>query len=127
MITRCDFKLIPHNAVRFDNWVVSHNLNSGNYVKSDGTVDLSREKGIVRTSRGIVSKKICNGFVGKIPQYVTFTCSYCHLKGKLNLLGKMFGLCSGLLEDKMDRNLIVKDTWESFESMLDSNFRLDAL
>ena len=58
-------------------------------------------------TRGILSIKILNGSVRKIPQYVTFTCSYCPIKGKLIDVGEMFGLQIGLFEGKMDLNFFL--------------------
>ena len=82
LVTRCDISLIAHNAVRFDNWLVLQKLIPSFYVESDGVIDPFREKKIVKTSRGKICKKNINEFVGKIPQYVTFTCSNRHQRGK---------------------------------------------
>ena len=91
VITRYDFKLFAHNAVRFDNWVVLQKLNPSYDVKADGSIDPYRQKRIYETSRCILSIKIFIAYVGKIPQYVTLTCSDCQLKGKPIAIGKMFG------------------------------------
>ena len=60
----------------------------------------------MKTSRRSSSIKIFDGFVGKVPKYVTFTSRYCNLKGKLIDVGKISELQDGLLKDKMD-------TWNS--------------
>ena len=95
-------------------------------VKPDGTIDPFGEKKIVKTSRGLLSIKIFDGYVGKVPQYVTFTCSY-YFKGKFIDVGKMLGLENSILKDSMDHSLIKIDTWESHESMCDPCLRLDGL
>ena len=92
VITKHDFKLIAYNAVSLDYWVVLQKLNPSFGVRAGGTIDPYREKRIVGTSRGTLTLQICNGYVGIIPQKVTFTCSYCQLKGKPIDVGKMFGL-----------------------------------
>ena len=73
MIATYDIKLIAHHAVGFDNWVVLQKLNPSYYVKADGTIDPYREKRTFNTSRRILGRKIFNGYLGKIPQYVTLT------------------------------------------------------
>ena len=78
-------------------------------------------------SRGILSIKIINGLVGKNPQYVTITCSYCHIKGKLIDVGKRLGLQDGLLTDCMDDILITKGTWKSLKNLWDPCLRTDVL
>ena len=65
--------------------------------------------------RGLLGIKIFNGYVGKYPQYVTFICSYCHVKRKLIDTGKLFALENVLLKDSIDHSLFKKDTWESNE------------
>ena len=72
VIARYDNKLIAQNAVRFDNWVVLQKLNPSSNVKADGSIDPFGEKRIVKNSRGILSIKVFNGYVGKFHQYVTF-------------------------------------------------------
>ena len=55
-------------------------------------MDLFREKkNIVKTSRGLLSKKSLNRYVEKTSQHLTFACSYCHSIGKPIDVGKMFG------------------------------------
>ena len=81
-----DKKQFAHNAVRFDNRVVLQNLNPCYHVNSEGTRDLFKGKKIVKTARGTLSVKISKGYVGKITHFVTFTCGYCLLKGKILLL-----------------------------------------
>ena len=44
--TRCDFKLIAHNAVRFDKWVALQKSNPCFYVISGGSIDPFRERRI---------------------------------------------------------------------------------
>ena len=81
----------------------------------------------MKRSRRLLSLKTFNGLVGKNPQYVTFTCSYCHIKGKLIDVGKRLGLQDGLLTDCMDYNLITKGTWKSLGNMWDPYLRTDVL
>ena len=56
----------------------------------------------------MISIKISDGYVKKVLLYVTFTGSYCYLKGKLIDFGNMFGLQDSLLEDKMGNSLFTK-------------------
>ena len=65
---------MAHIAVRMDIWAVLQKVKPSYCVKADGTIDLFREQKIVKTSSGIMSIKIFIGYVGRIPQNVTFTC-----------------------------------------------------
>ena len=96
--------------MRFNNWVVLQNLNRSQYVESDGTIDTFGEKEIVKTFRSILSIENSNGYVGEVPQNVTVTCSYCHLKRNFFDVVKLFGLQDGVLKNKMDHILIYNDT-----------------
>ena len=91
VITRNDKKLIAQIFAGFDNCVLLQKLSQTYYVRADETIDTYRAKRIAKTSRDILSIKRFNVLVGKIPQYVTFTCRYCHSKRKVIDVGKMFG------------------------------------
>ena len=53
------------------------------------------------------------GHFGENPQYAIFKCSYCHSKGNLIDIGKMFALQNALLKHSQNYNLIGKDPTKS--------------
>ena len=55
---------------------------------------------MVKKSKAMLSTKTFNGQVGKNPQYVLFTCSFCLLKGKLIDVGERFGLQNRFVKTK---------------------------
>ena len=75
----------------------------------------------------ILSIETYKAYVGNVPQCVTFTCVYCHFKGKLSDVDEIFTLQLGLLKDNMSHSSNKKVLWETYEFSCDPYLRLDAL
>ena len=71
--------------------------------------------------------KIFNGYVAKFPQCVTFTCSYCHFKGKPIDIVEILGLQNALFKSSIDHSLFEKGTLKASKYMRDLYMRLDVL
>ena len=127
VITRYGNKLTAHNSVRFDKWVVLQKLNPSVNDEADVIIDSCRKKRFAKTSGGILSMKIFNGYVGKVAEKVTSNLSYRQLKRKLMDIVKMLRFQNALLKDFRDHSSIEKDTWKSYKYLLDPYLRLDVL
>ena len=104
-VIRYDIQLTAHIAVKFDNCEVLQQLHPCCYAKADGTPKILPEERKSYKHRE-ESSNIFEAFFRKVPQKVTFTCRYCHLKGEILEIGKTFGSENGLFKDKIDHSFI---------------------
>ena len=103
-IVEYNLQLHAHNGSGFDTWIILNNLPCDKNI-----VD------IIKNGKGIVSLKICNGYIEKnkkqVPQYLIFRCGMTHLNYSLKKLGKTFKLPKQLLKTEMNHDDIDENNW----------------